>query len=106
MPSPRETAQNEAARQAVALAFGVAGMVLLILVQRKMGGGLFAAVEAEQDRVDPSGAQRRRMENHLRAARQWDRMSTILFRYGPSRAFGWAWAKAEQARTAYERERY
>ena len=104
--TPGDTARNEAARQAVALAFGIAGMVLLILVQRKLGGGLLGALQAEQDHIDPSGAQRRRMENALKSAKQWDRMSTVLFRYGPSRAFGWAWGKAQQARSRYEQERY
>src|SRR5215469_7648925 len=102
--TPSDTAKNEAAKQAVALAFGIAGMLLLILVQRKLGGGLMAAVEAEQDRIDPSGAARRRMQAAQTASKRWDRAATILFRVGPRRSFWWALDRAERARAAYEAE--
>lgn len=103
--TPADTAKNEAAKQAVALAFMIAGAVLLVALQRKMGGGIIGALEQEQERVDPTGAQRRRMESARKAAKRWDRASTVMFRYGPARAFSWAWGHAEAARKAYDAER-
>jgi len=103
--TPAETARQEAARQAVALAFGIAGVLLLIVIQRKLGGSVFDAMQAEHDRADPSGAARRRMQAALTAARRWDRAATVLFRVGPRASFWWAMDRAERARAAYEAER-
>lgn len=103
--TPRETAQNEAAKQAVALAFGIAATVVLILLQRRMGGGIVAAIEAEAARVDPAGAARRRMEAAQRSAKRWDRAAGWSFRYGPNRLFWACQDRAQAARDAYEAER-
>ena len=101
--TPRAVAEREAARQAVALAFAIAGTIALIVIQKQLGGGtLFDVLSAEHD---PAAAARRRMEAAQRAAKRWDRRASWLFVYGPERAFRYAFDRGEAARKAYEAER-
>jgi hypothetical protein len=70
--------REEAARQAVILAFGVAGMVLVIWAQRRA--------------ADPDAARTLRM----RAAKGGERFL--------ARLAAWSWGQAERARRAYEQD--
>ena len=70
--------RDEAARQAVALAFGVLAIVVYAIVQRKAS--------------QPDSLRTERM----RALRGAERAA--------ARLAGWAWRQAEKARQAYERE--
>jgi hypothetical protein len=76
--TPAETAQNEAARQAVVLAFSVAGILLYVAAQRAAG--------------DPDFYRGLRM----RASKKVERGMALLAR--------WAWHEAERAREAYEQD--
>lgn len=102
-PTPAEVARNEAARQAVALAFAVAGAALLIMLQKRLGAGLADIVQADQH--DTAGQSRRRMEAAQRSAQRWDRATVWLWRFGPWRVAQAANRRAEAARRAYEAER-
>jgi hypothetical protein len=70
--------RDEAARQAVALLFGVAAIVIYAVAQRKM--------------AHPDSMRTERM----RALKVAERAA--------ARAAGWLWGQAERARKAYERE--
>jgi hypothetical protein len=105
IPTPGDVARTEAARQAVMLGFGLLGAVALIAMQRKFGGGLFEAIQMEADKVDPSGAARRRMDQALKDEARWRRAALVLWRVGPWRAARWAHRNAEKARARYEGER-
>ena len=102
--TPRKVAENEAARQAVTLVFTVVTIGILIVMQRK--GGLGDMMQAQHDRVDPSGAARRRMAAAQRAAARWDRAADYLFRVDLVTLARQANQRAEAAREAFERERY
>jgi hypothetical protein len=78
VPTPAESAQNEAARQTVMLVFGVLSVLLMVAAQRAA--------------ADPDFYRRARM----RAAK--------LREKSLARLAGWSWRKAEQARVAYDRE--
>ena len=82
--SPEEAAasavvRDEAARQAVILAFGVLSVVLMVWVQRHA--------------ADPDWFRSQRM----RSAKVSERLL--------ARLAGWSWQRAERARLAYESER-
>lgn len=76
--SPVEAAQSEAARQAVILAFSVAGVLLAVAAQRAAG--------------DPDFYRTMRM----RISKKLERSMALLAR--------WAWHEAEQARLSYEED--
>ncbi len=76
--TPGETAQNEAARQAVILAFSIAGVLLMVAAQRAAG--------------DPDFYRGLRM--------RWSKAAERVL----ARAAGRLWAGAERARRAYEGE--
>lgn len=107
-PTPAETARNEAAKQAVMLGFALVTFALMWPLYRKM-----AMQQAETMRNllphDPVMREvtdrEARQQAAQRAAKRWDRLSTVLFRYGPSRSFSWAWGRAEKVRKAYDAER-
>jgi hypothetical protein len=98
-PGPRQVAENEAARQSVALAFGIAGVIVVLLLQKKYG-----PLQAMLAHADPSAESLRRMESAQAAKRRWSRVADWLWSV---RLPGWrtALAKAESAHQAYERER-
>ena len=98
-PTPGQAASTEAARQAVALAFGVASALVLIAIQRKWG------LLSLADEADPSAAARRRMARAQRDASRWDRAARWLFTRGAFGAARAAHKRAEAAREAYEAER-
>ncbi|HWM96720.1 MAG TPA: hypothetical protein VNO54_06650 [Streptosporangiaceae bacterium] len=74
-PTPGETAQNEAARQAVILLFGIASVLLMVAAQRAAH--------------DPQGLK-------MAVTKGAERLL--------ARLAGQAWRAAERARVAYERE--
>ena len=76
VPTPGETAQNEAARQAVILIFGIVSVLLMVAAQRAA--------------ADPDFYRTVRM----RAAKASERML--------ARAAACAWRAAERARLRYE----
>ena len=76
--TPGETAQNEAARQAVILVFGCVSVLLMVAVQRAAG--------------DPDFCRTARM----RVSKAAERALAMLA--------GRAWRAAERARAAYERD--
>ncbi len=78
VPTPGETAANEAARQAVMLAFSIAGVLLMIAAQRAAS--------------DPDFYRGLRMRAAKCAERAAARMAAV------------AWRAAERARKAYEQE--
>ena len=101
--TPAETAKNEAAKQAVILAFGVVSMLLMVKFYKSIaarqadamrGAGLRDPVMAD---IEAAEARQRASE---RAAKTWDRLTTLAFRYGPDRLFSWTWDRAEAARKA------
>lgn len=100
--TPAETARNEAAKQAVAMGFAIVGILIMIPLYRKMGREFAASQIAQTDPIERSIASARAAQQ---AAKRWDKLSTILFRYGPSRAYWWASDRAEAARKAYDAER-
>jgi len=103
--TPGDVARKEAARQAVILVFGIAGALLLIAVQKRIHGGLLAVIDAEQARIDPAGAARRRMEDARARERRWGKAAVWLWRAGllpPARR---AAAAAERAHAEYEAAR-
>jgi hypothetical protein len=78
LPSPGETAQAEAARQAVILVAGIISVLLMVAAQRAAG--------------DPDFYRSARMA----VAKRAERVLAVLA--------GRAWRAAERARVAYERE--
>jgi hypothetical protein len=78
VPTPGQTAQNEAARQAVILAFGIASVLLMIAAQKASG--------------DP---------DFWRSCRMWAAKQRERFL---ARLAARSWRAAERARLAYERE--
>lgn len=100
--NPAETAKNEAARQAVMLAFGVVGLLIVIPLYRRLAEQQAAAMRAAADPSEQAAARMRRAQND---AKRWDRLQTVFMRYGPQRAFWWAHDRAERARRAYDAER-
>jgi hypothetical protein len=77
-PTPAETAQNEAARQAVILLFGCVSVLLMVAAQRAAGNPDFYA------------------GLRMRTSKAAERML--------ARLAGVSWRAAERARVAYERE--
>jgi hypothetical protein len=75
---PDSTVRDEAARQAIALVFGVAMMVIAAAAQRKA--------------TQPDAWRTERMRILKAAERQLAQLAA------------WSWQKAERARVAYERE--
>jgi heme A synthase len=75
-PTP---ARDEAARQAIILAFSVVGVIVMIWAQRHAS--------------DPDAARTVRMRTAKGAERAY------------AHAAAWAWRQAERARLAYERDR-
>jgi ABC-type nickel/cobalt efflux system permease component RcnA len=100
--TPGETAKTEAAKQAVILAFGILALLAMWPLYRRM-----AEQQAQTLRSvhDPSAVSLERMRAAASAAKRWDRVSTVMFRFGPARGFDWAWGRAQAARRAYEAER-
>ena len=97
--TPRGVAEAEAARQAVILAFAVAGTLILIEIQKLTGTGLWALLEGGTD------AKTRRMAAAVKSAAAWDRRAAWLFTHCLFDAAKWAHRRAEAAREAYEAER-
>jgi hypothetical protein len=77
-PTPGEAAQAEAAKQLVALAFAIAGVCIMLAVERKMR--------------QPDWWRTRKMASARREERLY------------ATAAAWAWRRAETARKSYERE--
>lgn len=104
-PGPRQVAENEAARQLVGLAFTVITLAVVIIMNRKMPGGLAEMMSAEHDRADPSGAAQRRMREAQRSAARWDAAAAYLFRVDLVRLAKRAHRRAQRARRALEAEK-
>jgi hypothetical protein len=104
MMNATETAKQEAAKQAVILVAGLVSLAIMWPLYRRM-----LAQQADQLRgIMPRDSALSELEDRERArmaakaaARRWDAITTVMFRYGPRRGFAWAWGKAEAAhRTA------
>jgi hypothetical protein len=98
--SAAETAKTEAAKQAVILVAGLVSLAIMWPLYRRM-----LAQQADQLRgilprdgalSEVEDAERARIAAKAAAAR-WDRITTAMFRYGPSRGFGWAWRRSQAA---------
>lgn len=94
--TPRETAEREAARQAVVLAFSIVGTLIMVVVAERMNHRILS---------DLPGASERRMREAQAAATRWDRRAAYLWRVGLIKAASVAHRRAESARRAYEDER-
>jgi hypothetical protein len=73
-----EAARTELTRQAIILAFGIVGLVVMAYAQRHA--------------TDPDMMRTHKMRASKRAERSWARIAA------------WSWARAEEARRAYERD--
>ena len=93
-PTPRDTAANEAARQAVMFAFAIGAAIALYPLQRKI-----ARIHADALRGDFTEQDMREAE---RAADRWDRAAAYLFRVNLFPFARLAHERAEDARRRYE----
>lgn len=90
--TPRQAAETEAARQAVMLAFGVAGAVILMIFQKRLMRGLL-----------PGGPGP--MEEAAARERRWGKAAAWCWRRDLISLARRAGARAEQARADYEAAR-
>ena len=88
--TPRAAAETEAARQAVMLAFGLAGAFIIMCLQRKMM------------REFMPGHQDQRMAEARTRERRWGTTAVWLWRLDMFRAARWAELKSVRARAEYE----
>ena len=99
-PGPRQVAETEAAKQAVALLFSIVGAVLLLAISKRM----HASMAGQLGSMLPGHAERQ-MREALAAADVWDRRAAYLFKVGLGKPAQWAHSRAEAARAAYEAAR-
>jgi hypothetical protein len=95
-PIPRqpETPRDLVVREAIGLAFAVAGALILFAMQKRLLDGVGGTQSGQ------------RMQAALAEESRWHKATVWLWRYGPFKAAQAAGAKADAARTAYEQERW
>lgn len=93
-PTPAATAQNEVAKQAVALIFGLIGVAVVIRMQKK---GAEDIGEAQRRGFGPDHVREGRMSAAQRREHLWAEAGRHA-----ARLAGFAWEQAERARKAYE----
>lgn len=89
-PGPREIAQNEAARQAVILVFGLASAYLLLFIHKQMM------------REFMPGSENSRAAAALIRERRWGKTAVYLWTAGLLGAARWAEMRSVRARAEYE----
>lgn len=90
--TPGEIAANEAARQAVILAFGLTGAIVVMLLQRQI----------MRELMPDSVTLTQRIEAALARERRWGKAAVRLWQAGFLRAARWAEDRAQRARREYE----
>lgn len=92
-PTPGQVAQNEAAKQAVVLVFGLVTAVIIMRLQRKMVHQLTQPPDVDAERTE-------RMRFALKTEAVWNRIGAWA-----SKAAVAAWRMGDKARAAYEADR-
>src|SRR5271169_132682 len=96
--TPAQIAQNEAARQAVMLVFGLVTAVIFMQMQRKM------QQEAIETQRNPDIVRTSRMEEAKRIERMWSKVGSWTLKLALKVADR-AWKLEEKARQSYEKDR-
>ena len=98
--TPGQVAQNEAAKQAVVLVFGLVTVLIIMQMQKKMARDMG---EAAREGSMPDSARSRRMQDAKRMEHLWDAAGSRVMKWALKLA-DIAWKRAEQARQSYESE--
>jgi hypothetical protein len=93
---PVATAQSEAAKQAVALIFGLIGVAVMVRMQKRAAEDIGAA---QRRGLGPDSGRTERMTAAQRREHLWAEAG----RYA-ARLAGFAWEQAERARRSYEQD--